>query len=392
MARGDRAGARRGDVGAVDGLPRSAGDATSCAGGRCTRWMRNVRFHEALLFLDQLGEPFDLDAPEQVRAAVPAARRRTGSGSPSGPSTERTSPGSSVGQPTDFIFFLTTRTPVRYYDGMNGARVVALVTAVGRCRPGDVRPERASPTWSARRSRSVAGSTPSTSASPSHATPAGRAGCLRGAVVTAGRRRSPGGQGRRAGGTARRGVRPVAGGARRPGRRQPCRPGMPMPLAGVVNDLDERGRSDLKELESTLVDSAKTSIGRGSSTREVRKLGQHPVARRRCAPPRAAAPAAVRAPLGRPGQPGCATPTWCSIPQTDAAVAAALGAADQPPSRPQRPTTTARSTSCKADALVGLITGARGGGRGVPEVSVLIDLDTLRHGLHDQSVCETVDG
>ena len=30
-------------------------------------------------------------------------------------------------------------------------------------------------------------------------------------------------------------------------------------LAGVVKDLDERGRSDLKELESTLVDSAKIS-------------------------------------------------------------------------------------------------------------------------------------
>ena len=46
----------------------------------------------------------------------------------------------------------------------------------------------------------------------------------------------------------------------------------------------------------------------------------------------------------------------------------------------------------KADALVGLITGGQGGGRGVPEVSVLIDLDTMRDGIHEHSVCETSTG
>jgi hypothetical protein len=45
-----------------------------------------------------------------------------------------------------------------------------------------------------------------------------------------------------------------------------------------------------------------------------------------------------------------------------------------------------------ADALVGLITGARGGGRGVAAISVLIDRDTLTTGLHDHSVCETGQG
>ena len=53
---------------------------------------------------------------------------------------------------------------------------------------------------------------------------------------------------------------------------------------------------------------------------------------------------------------------------------------------------TARLDQVKADALVGLITGTRSAGRGVPEVSVLIDLDTLRDGLHDHSVCETSTG
>lgn len=46
----------------------------------------------------------------------------------------------------------------------------------------------------------------------------------------------------------------------------------------------------------------------------------------------------------------------------------------------------------EADALVGLITGARTGDQRVAEISVLIDLATLRDGLHDRSVCETSDG
>ncbi len=45
----------------------------------------------------------------------------------------------------------------------------------------------------------------------------------------------------------------------------------------------------------------------------------------------------------------------------------------------------------KADAFVALVTGARGERR-VPEVAVLIDLDTLRRGLHARSVCQTADG
>ena len=45
----------------------------------------------------------------------------------------------------------------------------------------------------------------------------------------------------------------------------------------------------------------------------------------------------------------------------------------------------------QADALVGLITGARSIEPRVPEVSVLIDLHTLKAGLHERSVCETSD-
>jgi hypothetical protein len=46
----------------------------------------------------------------------------------------------------------------------------------------------------------------------------------------------------------------------------------------------------------------------------------------------------------------------------------------------------------QADAMVGLITGARTLDQRVPEVSVLIDLDTLKSELRDRSVSETSDG
>ena len=77
-------------------------------------------------------------------------------------------------------------------------------------------------------------------------------------------------------------------------------------------------------------------------------------------------------------------------PLTDAAIATALGAAvaaEQAEGADDR-----TLDQLKADALVGLITGTRTAERGVPEVSVLIDLDTLRDGLHDHSVCETSTG
>ncbi len=46
----------------------------------------------------------------------------------------------------------------------------------------------------------------------------------------------------------------------------------------------------------------------------------------------------------------------------------------------------------KADALVSLITGPRSTDRRIPEVTVLIDLDTLRSALHEDGICETGDG
>ncbi len=46
----------------------------------------------------------------------------------------------------------------------------------------------------------------------------------------------------------------------------------------------------------------------------------------------------------------------------------------------------------RADAFVDLVAGNGGGQRRPPGIAVLVDLETLRGGLHDRSVCETADG
>jgi hypothetical protein len=46
----------------------------------------------------------------------------------------------------------------------------------------------------------------------------------------------------------------------------------------------------------------------------------------------------------------------------------------------------------KADALVGLITGARTTGHRIPDLTLLTDSRTMRHGPHEDTVCETGDG
>ena len=78
-------------------------------------------------------------------------------------------------------------------------------------------------------------------------------------------------------------------------------------------------------------------------------------------------------------------------PETDARVAAALDAAVAA-MRAGRQDDDVSFEHLHVDALVELITGARSTGHQVPELSVLIDLDTLRHGLHDHTVAETSDG
>ena len=77
-------------------------------------------------------------------------------------------------------------------------------------------------------------------------------------------------------------------------------------------------------------------------------------------------------------------------PEADATLSAALDAAvAAEQARDEREERT--WDQLRADAFLGLVCGARGQRRR-PEIAVLIDLATLRDGLHDHSVCETSDG
>ena len=78
-------------------------------------------------------------------------------------------------------------------------------------------------------------------------------------------------------------------------------------------------------------------------------------------------------------------------PETDAKVWTAInGAVGAERARPQDRDTT--WDHLVTDTVVDLIAGARAVNDRVPEVSVLIDFETLQNGLHDGSVCETSDG
>ena len=79
-------------------------------------------------------------------------------------------------------------------------------------------------------------------------------------------------------------------------------------------------------------------------------------------------------------------------PEADAKLSAALDAAVAA-ERAQPEVAERTFEQLQADALVVLVTRSGVGGEWrVPEISVLVDLDTLRTGLHDHSVCETADG
>ncbi len=82
-------------------------------------------------------------------------------------------------------------------------------------------------------------------------------------------------------------------------------------------------------------------------------------------------------------------------PEAAAKVNTAIDAATRARRTNRDPNDTTESPSWdhdSVDALVELITGARSVEPRVPEIAVHIDWDTLLHGLHDHSLCETGDG
>ena len=160
-------------------------------------------------------------------------------------------------------------------------------------------------------------------------------------------------------------------------------------LARLTAELDDAARAELKDLESAVVGSA-CEMPVEAFEREVRNLGRilsrddgisqlHRLRQQRC----------VRRWVDRvTGM--CHTHLQVD-PETDARIAAALDAAVAA-ARSQLQGDDVEFDHLKADALVGLITGARSTGRRVPDLTLLADARTLRHGRHDDTVCETADG
>ena len=175
-----------------------------------------------------------------------------------------------------------------------------------------------------------------------------------------------------------------------PSRRGRCQQGTPTRLARVTRDLDDAGRSQLQELEATLVESAATSSVEAFE-RQVRDLGRilsrddgvanHERLRRQ---------RSLRRWVDR--NTGMCHTHLQLDPEADAKVSAALDAAIAAERATPDDAEGRSFDQLKADAMVTLITGARSRDRRIPEVTVLIDLDTLRHGLHDTSICESGDG
>lgn len=160
-------------------------------------------------------------------------------------------------------------------------------------------------------------------------------------------------------------------------------------VAKVAAQLDDTGRAELQALEPTLVASAVASSVEAFE-REVRDLGrvlsrddgvgQHERLRNQRSVKR-----------WQDRQTGMCHTHLSLDPEADARVGAAFDAAVA--AERARPDVDDRTLEqLRADVLVDLIAGARSTDRRVPEMSVLVDLDTLRRGLHDHSVCETSDG
>jgi hypothetical protein len=160
-------------------------------------------------------------------------------------------------------------------------------------------------------------------------------------------------------------------------------------VARLSAGLDDTGRSELNNLEDALLESAKTKPVEDfarecrdldrilSHDQGVTRLAQQKKQRR------------LKRWIDR-ATGMCHTHLQLD-PESDAKVSSAISAvlAVERASAQDADTTWEQ---LQADALVGLITGARSLDQRVPEVSVLIDLHTLKSELHEHSVCETADG
>ncbi len=161
-------------------------------------------------------------------------------------------------------------------------------------------------------------------------------------------------------------------------------------VAGAAANLDDDGKAKLAELADNVVASA-TALPVEEFERECRTLvrilsGDGGHSRHQ----RLRQARKVRRWVDR--QTGMCKTLLELDPEADAKLWTAIGAAVRQARADQQPGDDRSFDQVQADTVVDLVTGSRGVDRRVPEVSVLIDLDTLRHGDHPDSTCETSDG
>jgi hypothetical protein len=160
-------------------------------------------------------------------------------------------------------------------------------------------------------------------------------------------------------------------------------------VARAAGQLDDDGRSQLQERVESLVESA-TAMPVEAFERECRDLTRI-LSRDEGVSRLAQLKKQRRLKRWIERQSGMCKTLLELDPETDGKVSAALSAAlAAEQAKPQAADVT--WDQLQADAMVGLITGARTLDQRVPEVSVLIDLDTLKSELRDHSVSETSDG
>jgi hypothetical protein len=158
-------------------------------------------------------------------------------------------------------------------------------------------------------------------------------------------------------------------------------------VARVAADLDDAGRAQLRDVEGAVVAAAEPStvqefshkmgeLGRALSGDG--GLSRHECRRRqRC----------VKRWVDR--ETGLCHTHLMLDPETDEKVARAFGAAVAAEHAAMSRDDDRSFDEVRADALVGLITGARRVSRRTPQVVMLVDHDTYQAGLHERTVCET---
>ena len=160
-------------------------------------------------------------------------------------------------------------------------------------------------------------------------------------------------------------------------------------VARLAGELDDAGRAELKDLQAAVVRSA-VVMPVETFEREMSKLG------------RALSCDDGMSRMARLRQQRCVR-RWvdrvagmCHThlqvdPETDARIASVLDAAVAS-ARAAAQGDDVEFDHLKADALVGLITGARTTGPRIPDLTLLTDSRTMRDGPHERTVCETGDG